>query len=69
MKRTLPDWCKEAKCELIWRDMGITELAIQLGISRTYVTQVLNGKQYAPTVAEKISKELQLDTPYPESLF
>lgn len=67
-RRILPQWCKEAKCALINRDMKVVDLAEALGISRTYTSQVVNGMSYAPEIAQKISAELNLTAPYPSSI-
>ena len=58
MKRKLSPWCKEVKKTLIDRDMSVTELC------RNYVTTTINGRMYAPALAEKISKALDIDTEY-----
>ena len=54
MKRKLSPWCKEVKKTLIDRDMSVTELCGEVGMCRNY----------APALAEKISKALDIDTEY-----
>lgn len=66
--RKLPVWCKEAKKELIDRDLSITAFADEIGMSRTYVSQVINGIRYAPEIANKISAALDLDVKYAENI-
>ena len=56
MKRKLSPWCKEVKKTLIDRDMSVTELCGEVGMCRNYVTTTINGRMYAPALAEKISK-------------
>lgn len=64
MKRKLSPWCKEVKKTLIDRDMSVTELCGEVGMCRNYVTITINGRMYAPALAEKISKALDIDTEY-----
>ena len=59
MKRKLSPWCKEVKKTLIDRDMSVTELCGEVGMTTT-----INGRMYAPALAEKISKALDIDTEY-----
>ena len=58
MKRKLSPWCKEVKKTLIDRDMSVTELCGEVGMC------TINGRMYAPALAEKISKALDIDTEY-----
>lgn len=64
MKRKLSPWCKEAKKALIDRDLSVTDLSTAIGVGRTYVSGVLNGRLLVPEVADKISKELELNVNY-----
>lgn len=68
MKRKLPPWCKEVKKILIDKDMTVTELADVVNISRPYVSRVVNGSTYAPEIASRISRELEVDMPYTENI-
>lgn len=68
MKRILPDWSKEAKIALIRRDMTVTELSDIVGISRCYVSRVVNGTTVAPEIAERISKVLEITIPYSKNI-
>lgn len=43
MKRTLPTWCKEVKKSMIDDDLNVTELAERVGLSRNYVSGVVNA--------------------------
>lgn len=56
MKRKLSPWCKEVKKTLIDRDMTVTDLCGEVGMCRNYVTTTINGRTYAPVLADKISK-------------
>lgn len=60
MARKLSPWCKEAKKALIDRDMEIGEVATELGMSRPYVSSILNGRVYSPVAVKKISDLLHI---------
>lgn len=64
MKRILPPWSKEVKKALIDNDMSVTELSEDVGLGREYVSRVVNGTVYAPEIAERISKRLEIETEY-----
>ena len=64
MKRKLSQWCKVVKKYLIDRDMSVSEVGGEFGMCRNYVTTTINGRMYAPALAEKISKALDIDTEY-----
>lgn len=69
MKRTLPMWNKEIKKALIDRDMSVTELAAELGISRVYASNIVNGRicaDAAPGIAERVGDYLGVPYPYME---
>lgn len=68
MKRTLPMWCKEVKKSMIDDDLNVTELAARVGLSRNYVSGVVNGRVYAPEIAKIISKDLNITVPYTENI-
>lgn len=68
MKRTLPTWCKEIKKSMIDDDLNVTELAERVGLSRNYVSGVVNGRVYAPEIAKIISKDRNITVPYTENI-
>ena len=68
MKRTLPTWCKEVKKSMIDDDLNVTELAERVGLSRNYVSGVVNGRVYAPEIAKIISKYRNITVPYTENI-
>ena len=64
-KHKLPQWCKEAKKAMI--DLGITgpkELAGMLGMSRSHVSSVLNGRLISDNMRERISSFLNIHPPW-----
>lgn len=68
MKRILPTWCKEAKKQMIEKDMTVSELSQKVGFCRNYVSGVVNGRVYAPEIAQVISTELKVEVPYPDNI-
>lgn len=68
-RKSLPLWCKEAKKALIDNDMSVTDLSKEVGLCREYVSSVVNGRTYAPEIADKIGKALNLQINYCSSLF
>lgn len=60
MAKKLSPWCKEAKKTLIDKDLDINELSEDLGMSRPYVSSILNGRVYSPVAVKKISDYLHI---------
>lgn len=56
----LPPWCKTVKKVMIDRDMNVTELAELVGMNRSYISGVVNGRVVAPEIAERINKVLDI---------
>ena len=49
-------------------DLNVTELAERVGLSRNYVSGVVNGRGYAPEIAKIISKDRNITVPYTENI-
>lgn len=60
----LPMWCKRAKIRLIERDLSVGELSSKLGMARTYVSSVLNGRVYSEVAIKRISDYLEISDAY-----
>jgi len=60
MARILSPWCKQAKIRLIECDMSISELASKIGLSREYVSAVVNGRIYSEPTIKAISDMLNI---------
>lgn len=60
MGKVLSPWCKQAKCELIKRDMTVGELAQAIGKSREYTSAVVNGRIYSEPAVKAISDVLNV---------
>lgn len=64
MEHKLPMWCKKAKIRLIERDLSVGELSSKLGMARTYVSSVLNGRVYSEVAIKRISDYLEISDAY-----
>ena len=60
MAKVLSPWCKQAKIELINRDMSVGELAECVGMTREYVSAVVNGRVYSEPAIKAISDVLNI---------
>lgn len=60
MGKILSPWCKQAKKELIDRDMTVGELAQAIGKSREYTSAVVNGRIYSEPAVKAISDVLNI---------
>lgn len=60
-----PQWAKDCKKELIQREMRVGDLADGLGVSREYVSTIINGRRIAPEMAKRICEFLGVT--YPEA--
>lgn len=60
MGKVLSPWCKQAKCELINRDMTINSLAEAIGKTREYTSAVVNGRIYSEPAIKAISDVLNI---------
>lgn len=58
MEKKLSAWCKNAKIEMINRDLKTTTLAKELDMNRSYVSSILNGRVYSTPAVKKISDYL-----------
>lgn len=60
MAKKLSPWCKLAKKTMIDRDLEVNELAEKLGLTRPYVSSILNGRVNSPVAVKKISDFLHI---------
>jgi len=52
----------QTKTEIISQGYNFKEFSNKLGVSASYLSSILNGKRHpSPTLAKKISQELQKD--------
>lgn len=64
MARRLPQWNKDIKKELIQRDMTVTDLSSKMGVTREWLSSIINNRVIAPEMARKIG--MCLGIPYPD---
>lgn len=60
MANKLPGWCKNAKIAMIERDLTTPEVADGTGMSRPYVSSIINGTVYSENAVKKISEFLKI---------
>ena len=53
---------------MIEDDLSVNELAERVGVCRTYVSGVVNGRLYAPEIAKIISKDRKVTVPYTKNI-
>jgi plasmid maintenance system antidote protein VapI len=58
MAKKLSPWCKNAKIAMIEKDINIGTLAKALGMNRSYVSTIINGRVYSPPAVKRISDYL-----------
>lgn len=65
MARSLPQWCKNVKIELVRRDMSISDLAKLVGLTKQYTSGIVSGRNYSEAAVKNISDALNIpDSPY-----
>lgn len=64
MERKLPEWCKQAKMEMIRRDISVQDLAKEIGVSRQYVSALVNGRAFGGPAMKKIADYLNISDSY-----
>lgn len=55
MEKKLSPWCKNAKITMIKQDITTTEMAKMLGMNRSYLSSIINGRIYSTMAVKKIS--------------
>lgn len=60
--RYIQDWGMRAKKALIDRNMSQAQLAKELGLSRPYVTSIINGKHNSDDTKQKICDYLGISS-------
>lgn len=54
------DWAQTVKIELVKRHMTIQDLAREVGMTREYVSAVVNGRAHGKQARQKISHYLNI---------
>lgn len=55
MEKKLSPWCKNVKIAMIEQDITTTEMAKMLGMNRSYLSSIINGRIYSTMTVKKIS--------------
>ena len=61
MKREMSNWEKEVRKALIDKNMNMTDLADQLGVSSCYLYDILNDNRPAVNMRQKINNYLGIE--------
>ena len=60
MALKLSPWCRRVKIRLLELDMSVNDLAEALGMARTYLSSIINGRVKSEAAIKKISDYLQI---------
>ena len=60
LSRNLPVWCKETKKAMIDKDLGVQQLADAVGMTREYVSALINGRVLSPNAQKTICSFLNV---------
>ena len=58
------DWGMRARHAMLDKGLTVTELTIALHKSRAYVSAVLSGRIFSPSMIDAISEYLEIDNQY-----
>ncbi len=58
MARKLSPWCKNARITMIEKNLSVSDLSKNIGLTREYTSSILNGRVYAAPAVKKISSFL-----------
>ena len=61
MKLTRNNWGKEARKAMVEKELSVSKLAQEVGLSRPYVSSVLTGRIFSVDVIFRISHYLGID--------
>ncbi len=62
--RKMPNWCMNAKIAMVKRGLTVTDVAKNLGLTRVYVSSVLNGRVHTYAAVKRISDYLEISDEY-----
>lgn len=60
MARELSRWCQDVQCALIRRNMSTADLAESIGMTKAYVSAIVNGRKRSEPAVRAISKFLNV---------
>ena len=62
MSKTITQWGKQCKIQMVTLDKSLVDLSKETGYSRTYISSIINGRVVAPVdTVQKISSALHVD--------
>lgn len=69
MGKTITQWGKQCKAQMILQGLTLKELSKAVGLSPTYVSAIINGRMIVPQeTKEKINKALQVNSASVDSI-
>jgi hypothetical protein len=57
------EWCQAVKIELVKRNMSVTQLARDVGVSRDRLSLVVNGKMFNKKIVDSVDNFLEIKVP------
>jgi DNA-binding phage protein len=57
------EWCQAVKIELVKRNMSVTQLARDVGVSRDRLSLVVNGKMFNEKIVGSVDNFLEIKVP------
>ena len=61
MSKNILPWGRQYKAQMIMQDITLKKLSEKVGLSKTYVSAIINGRIMVPKeTTDKISKELNI---------
>jgi cyanate lyase len=62
MSKTITPWGLQCKSQMVLNGLSLNDLSKSVGLSRTYISAIINGRIYAPDeTVEKINKALGME--------
>ena len=59
MSKSITPWGRQCKAQMILKNLTLEELSISAGLSKTYVSAIINGRIVVPDeTVQKINKAL-----------
>jgi DNA-binding Xre family transcriptional regulator len=62
LSRKLPFWCKETKKAMIDKELSVQQLAEDVGMTREYVSALINGRVLSPNAQKTICTFLNISS-------
>lgn len=62
MNKNITPWGKQCKIQMFTLGKSLTDVSKEIGLSRTYISAIINGRCLAPKeTVRKISENLKID--------